>query len=90
MIVDCHSHLMWYHRPWRYWESMVKAMEYGVEHKILLGSDFPSGTITNVINGLRNVNKPVESTALPKIPDDIINMIIYENWKSFFTTWAGA
>ena len=32
---------------------MVTAMEYGVENKILLGSDFPSGTIGNVINGLR-------------------------------------
>lgn len=79
-----------HYRPWRYWESMMKAVEYGIEHKILLGSDFPSGTISNVINGLRNVNKPVEASHLPKISDDIIEMIIHENWKSFFTHWAGA
>ena len=37
-------------------------MEYGVTHKLLLGSDFPSATIDNVIAGLREVNAPVEGT----------------------------
>ena len=41
-------------------------------HKLLLGSDFPSGTIDNVIDGLRRVNEPVEGTRLPHIPDDVI------------------
>ena len=63
-------------------------MEYGVVHKILLASDFPSGTVTNVINGLRAINKPVEGTGLPKIPTEIQDLIIYENWKSFFPQWA--
>jgi predicted TIM-barrel fold metal-dependent hydrolase len=77
-----------HYRPWRYWQGMMTAMEYGVTHKILLASDFPSGTITNVINGLRAVNKPVEGTGLPQIPKEIQDMIIYENWKSFFPHWA--
>jgi uncharacterized protein len=77
-----------HYRPWRYWQAMVTAMEYGVEHKILAASDFPSGTINNVIQGLRNVNNPVEGTRLPQIPKDIQDMIIYENWKSFFPHWA--
>ena len=77
-----------HYRPWRYWQAMVTAMEYGVEHKILAASDFPSGTINNVIQGLRNVNSPVEGTRLPQIPKDIQDMIIYENWKSFFPHWA--
>jgi len=77
-----------HYRPWRYWQAMVTAMEYGVAHKILLGSDFPSATITNVIAGLRNVNKPVEGTRLPQIPEEIQNRIIHENWKEFFTHWA--
>jgi uncharacterized protein len=67
--------------------AMVTAMEYGVENRILLGSDFPSGTISNVINGLRQVNKPVEGTHLPQIPNDVQDQIIYENWKGFFTQW---
>ncbi len=77
-----------HYRPWRYWQAMVTAMEYGVDHKILLASDFPSGTITNVINGLRNVNAPVEGTKLPKIPIEVQDRIIHENWKAFFPQWA--
>jgi predicted TIM-barrel fold metal-dependent hydrolase len=77
-----------HYRPWRYWRSMIEAIEYGVEHKILLASDFPSATIDNVINGLRNVNKVVEGTGLPTVPDDVIDDIIHENWKPFFPHWA--
>jgi hypothetical protein len=67
---------------------MMTAMEYGITHKILLASDFPSGTITNVINGLRAVNKPREGPGMPRVPTEIQDMIIYENWKSFFPYWA--
>jgi uncharacterized protein len=77
-----------HYRPWRYWQSMVAALEYGIAHKILLASDFPSGTISNVITGLRNVNAPVEGTRLPTIPTEIQDMIIHENWKAFFPHWA--
>jgi len=77
-----------HYRPWRYWQAMVTALEYGVAHKLLLASDFPSGTIANVINGLRNVNKPIEGTNLPHIPTEIQDQIIYENWKGFFAKWA--
>ncbi|CAN5437700.1 hypothetical protein BH09VER1_BH09VER1_56600 [soil metagenome] len=77
-----------HYRPYRYWHTMIKALEYGIAHKILLASDFPSGTITNVINGLRNINKPVEGTGLPQVPKEIQDQIIYENWKAFFPEWA--
>jgi uncharacterized protein len=77
-----------HYRPWRYWQAMVTAIEYGIAHKILLGSDFPSGTITNVINGLRKVNDIVEGTKFPTISTEIQDQIIYENWKSFFPEWA--
>jgi predicted TIM-barrel fold metal-dependent hydrolase len=80
-ISACH------YRPWRYWQAMVTAMEYGVAHKLLLGSDFPSATLTNVINGLHNVNRPVEGTRLPQIPRGIQEQIIHENWKSFAPEW---
>lgn len=77
-----------HYRPWRYWQAMVTAMEYGVEHKILPGSDFPSGTMANIVAGLRNVNQVVAGTGLPKIPDEVQDMILYENWKAFFPHWA--
>jgi hypothetical protein len=77
-----------HYRPWRYWQAMVTAMEYGVTHKILLGSDFPSAGVDHVIEGLRNVNKPVEGTGLPQITERIQDAIIYENWRRFFPEWA--
>ena len=51
---------------------MMNAMEYGIMHKILLASDFLSGTIDNVITGL------------PTIPTEMQVVFIYENWKQFF------
>lgn len=77
-----------HYRPWRYWQAMITAMEYGVVNKLLLGSDFPSGTIDNVINGLRRVNDPVEGTRLPKLPTELQDGIIYENWKRVFPEWV--
>lgn len=76
-----------HYRPWRYWQAMVTAMEYGVEQKILLGSDFPSGTIDNVIAGLRRINRILEGTRLPQVPVEVQDLIIYENWKAFFPHW---
>jgi hypothetical protein len=67
---------------------MASAMEYGVTHKLLLGSDFPSGTTENVIAGLRSVNDVVEGTRLPKIPVEIQDRIIFENWREFFPEWS--
>ena len=77
-----------HYRPWRFWQAMVTAMEYGVTHKLLLASDFPSATIDHVINGLRRVNDPVEGTRLPQIPEHVQDGIIHDNWKSFFPEWA--
>lgn len=76
-----------HYRPWRYWQAMVTAMEYGVVHKLLLGSDYPSGTVDNVVNGLRKINAIVEGTALPRIPQEVQDMIIFDNWRRPFSTW---
>lgn len=70
-----------HYRPYRYWRSMVSAVEYGVAHKLLLGSDFPSGTLQNVIDGLRSINDVVAGTGLPRISEKVQDDIIFENWK---------
>ena len=77
-----------HYRPWRYWQAMVTAMEYGVEHKILPGSDFPSGTMASIVAGLRNVDSLVKGTKLPTISEEVQDMVLYENWKAFFPDWA--
>jgi hypothetical protein len=71
---------MWQFVSWR-------GREYGLTHKLLLPSDFPSATIDNVIAGLRAVNAPVEGTKLPQIPKEIQDRIISENWKEAFPEW---
>lgn len=70
-----------HYRPWRHWQAFMTAIEYGVEHKLLFGSDFPSATADQVIAGQYKVNDIVTGTMFPKVPDDVIHRIIYENWK---------
>ena len=71
-------------RRWRFWQAMITATEYGVTHKLLLGSDFPNGTVDDAITGLRSVNDIVEGTALPRVPERAVESIIGENWKRFY------
>lgn len=73
-----------HYRPWRYWQALVSAYEYGVTHKLLLGSDFPSGTIETVIDGLRKINHLAAGTAFPRIPDVVIDDVIERNAQKFF------
>lgn len=65
-----------YLRPWVCYESLLAATEWGTGHKLLLGSDFPIATTAEAIAGLRRVNDIVVGTALPRIPDELIEAII--------------
>ena len=62
-------------------DDFMTALEYGVEHKLIFGSDFPSATPEQVIAGLYKVNDVVKGTSFPKFPDEALHQIIYENWK---------
>ena len=73
-----------HYRPWRYYNAMITAVEYGVEHKLLLGSDFPSATIKQVVAGLRKINEVIGDAPLPRVSQQVMDGIIYENWKAFF------
>ncbi|RTE11696.1 amidohydrolase family protein [Paenibacillus whitsoniae] len=66
-------------RPWQFYNALVSAMEYGVTHKILFGSDFPFFTTQGMIDATRNINHLVEGTNLPRIPEHIIEDIIHRN-----------
>lgn len=73
-------------RPWRFWQAMITAFEYGVTHKLLFGSDFPNAATQVAIDGLRDVNAVVGGTPLPKVPGEVIESILSENWKRFYGT----
>ena len=70
-----------HYRPRRHYQAFMSALEYGVEHKLIFGSDFPSATPEQVIAGQWKVNDVVEGTNFPTFPEEAIHNIIYENWK---------
>ncbi len=77
-----------HYRPLRHYQAFMTAIEYGVEHKLIFGSDFPSATPAQVIAGQHKVNQVVQGTSFPKVPDEMIHNIIYENWKRFLPEYA--
>jgi hypothetical protein len=70
-----------HYRPWRHWQAFITALEYGVEHKLIFGSDFPSATPEQLISGLQKVNDIVKGTSFPQFPQEALHRIIYENWR---------
>ena len=71
-----------YYRPWQFYNALVAAMEYGVLHRLLLGSDYPFTTPLETIEALRVVNRMVENTNLPRIPEAAIEQMIHRDTLS--------
>jgi hypothetical protein len=65
-----------HYRPWQFYNGLVLACEYGVEEKLLFGSDWPFTTPSESIEELRRVNRFTEGTSLPRIPEEVIEAII--------------
>jgi uncharacterized protein len=63
-------------RPWRFYQAMITAVEYGIGDRILFGSDFPFFTPEQTAAGLRDVNALTEGTALPRVPPALIEAIL--------------
>jgi predicted TIM-barrel fold metal-dependent hydrolase len=66
-----------YPRPWQLYTGLVSAVEYGVEHKLLYGTDWPFAFHQPALDALRDVNRFAEGTALPRIGDDVVEGIIH-------------
>ncbi|WP_245375781.1 amidohydrolase family protein [Paenibacillus eucommiae] len=66
-------------RPWQFYNAMVLAHEYKVTHKILFGSDFPFFTAEQTAEHLMGINRLTEGTALPRVPEDVVEGIIHRN-----------
>ena len=77
-----------HYRPLRHYQAFMTAIEYGVEHKLIFGSDFPSATAAQVIAGQHKVNAIVDGTKMPRVSDEMIHNIIYENWKRFLPEYV--
>jgi predicted TIM-barrel fold metal-dependent hydrolase len=63
-------------RPWFLYNALIAALEYGAGDKILLGSDFPAGTVAEMAEALRRVNDVARGTGMPTVPPAVIEAII--------------
>lgn len=68
-----------HYRPFQLYNSLMLVQEYGVWHKLLFGSDFPYTTVDESIEGLRNLNKMVEGTHLPRLSTEEIEALIHRD-----------
>jgi len=65
--------------PGWFYQALSMFQEFGMMHKLLFGSDFPIATPEQVIASLRNVNRIVEGTNLPKVDDGLIEELIHRD-----------
>jgi predicted TIM-barrel fold metal-dependent hydrolase len=84
VVIRKHPHLYAdlsgnFYRPFSFWEQLVKAGEWNVLHKILFATDFPVATVAETIAALRQVNRLVEGTLLPRVPEEAIEQIIHRD-----------
>lgn len=66
-------------RPVQLYFALRAAIEYRVQDKILLGSDFPFATVKQTIEALRAVNQVVAGSGFPPIPEEVIEGIVYRD-----------
>jgi len=66
-------------RPWSFYNCMRLAEEWGVLDKLLFGSDYPLSTPAETAHGLRNVNRILEGTHLPRVSEEAMEEIIHRD-----------
>jgi len=66
-----------HYRPWQFYQALILAKEYGVLNKLLFGSDYPFTTPEATIEALRNFNKLVEGTNLPRLETQEVEGLIH-------------
>ena len=78
-----------FYRPWQFWNILIAAQEYRITErdKIFWGTDFPFAGVRESIDGLRNINKQVEGTSLPRVSAETIERILHSN--PFEHWWHG-
>ena len=65
-----------HYRPFQLYHSLMLVQEYGVWDKVLFGTDYPFTTVNSTIDGLRNLNRMLEGTALPRLDETAIERLI--------------
>ncbi|MCD9026240.1 amidohydrolase family protein [Cohnella silvisoli] len=66
-------------RPWQMYRALIEAVEYGIEDKLLFGTDFPFFNVERTITALMGLNGMLEGTNYPRIPERVIDKILNKN-----------
>jgi len=66
-------------RPLQFYMAMMTAVEYGVANKVLFGTDYPFSTLEASLHGLRHINDVVSGTGLPRVPEEVIDGIVFRD-----------
>jgi predicted TIM-barrel fold metal-dependent hydrolase len=53
--------------------------EYGVWNKVLFGTDYPFTTVDETMGGLRDLNRQVEGTGMPRLDETEIENLIFRD-----------
>ncbi len=67
-----------FHRPWQLYNGLMIAEEYRVTERLLFGSDFPVRTTAAAIAEFRGLNDWGAGLAMPRIPEETIEAILFE------------
>lgn len=68
-----------HYRPFQLYHSLMLVQEYGVWNKVLFGTDYPFTTVNASIDGIRNLNRMLEGTALPRLDAQQIEAMIHRD-----------
>jgi hypothetical protein len=74
-----------YYRKWQCYNALMLAIDYGVTDQILFGSDFPIQTPEAALGSFRAINDWGDGVSLPRIPDALIDDIVYR--RPFDLLW---
>ena len=64
-------------RRWLLYQALIEAVEYGVDHKLLFGTDFPFFSASQTIDGLRSVTGQAFGPGMPVIDPQVVEDIIH-------------
>lgn len=62
--------------PWRAYNALLDAYQYGVIDKLLFASGFPAASAFQCIEGLYSLNQLCQGTDLPTIPRELLRGIV--------------
>jgi predicted TIM-barrel fold metal-dependent hydrolase len=74
-----------YYRKWQCYNALMLAIDYAVTDQLLFGSDFPIQTTQAAMASFQAINDWGEPVSLPRIPDELIDDILYN--RPFELLW---